>query len=160
MPRRPQEVDPPPRQGHQGAPAPPAHRLRRPARLTPPPGRDLLRRARQHHIHAARYIAGMPHKTAVILRAADIDRTEIEYDQRLNPRSKFRDAGLAHVAGLDRIGLSRGRLPPGGESFAYHAHHAEQEWVFIVSGRARARIDDREVELGPGDFAAFPAPQV
>jgi len=101
----------------------------------------------------------MPHKTAVILRAADIDRTEIALEQRLNPRSRFRDAWLAHAAGLQRIGLSRGRIPPGGESFAYHAHHAEEEWVFIVSGRARARIDGREYDLGPGDFAAFPAPQ-
>lgn len=31
--------------------------------------------------------------------------------------------------------------------------------MFIVSGRARARIDGRDYELGPGDFAAFPAPQ-
>lgn len=101
----------------------------------------------------------MAHKTAVILRAADIDRLEISLEQRLNPRSRLRDAWLSHKAGLDRVGLSRGRIPPGGESFAYHAHHAEQEWVFIVSGRARARIDGREVDLGPGDFAAFPAPQ-
>jgi len=101
----------------------------------------------------------MAHKTAVILRAADIDRTEIELEQRLNPRSRFRDAWLAQIAGLHRIGLSRGRIPPGGESFAYHAHHGQEEWVFIVSGRARARIDGREYDLGPGDFAAFPAPQ-
>ena len=101
----------------------------------------------------------MPHKTAVILRAADIDRTEIALEQRLNPRARFRDAWLGRLAGFERVGVSRGRIPPGGESFAYHAHHAEEEWVFILSGRARARIDGREVELGPGDFAAFPAPQ-
>ncbi|HSS00947.1 MAG TPA: cupin domain-containing protein [Kofleriaceae bacterium] len=101
----------------------------------------------------------MPHKTAVILRAADIDRAEVSLVQRLNPRSRFKDAWLTRLAGLERIGLSRGRIPPGGESFAYHAHQAEEEWVFIVSGRARARIDDREYDLGPGDFAAFPPPQ-
>ena len=101
----------------------------------------------------------MPHKTAVILRAADIDRAEIPLVQRLNPRSRFSDAWLARLAGLERIGLSRGRIPPGGESFAYHAHQAEEEWLFIVSGRARARIDGKDHELGPGDFAAFPTPQ-
>jgi GST-like protein len=101
----------------------------------------------------------MPHKTAVILRAADIDRAEIPYVQRLNPRSRFKDAWLTQLAGFSRIGLSRARIPPGGESFAYHAHQAEEEWIFIVSGRARARIDGKEHELGPGDFAAFPAPQ-
>jgi GST-like protein len=101
----------------------------------------------------------MAHKTAVILRAADIDRAEIPLEQRLNPRSRFRDAWLSRLAGLQRVGLSRARIPPGGESFAYHAHHAEEEWVMVVSGRARARIDGRDYELGPGDFAAFPAPQ-
>jgi len=101
----------------------------------------------------------MPHKSAVILRAADIDHAEIAVEQRLNPRSRFRDAWLGRMAGLERVGVSRGRIPPGGESFAYHAHHVEEEWVFIVSGRTRARIDDREYDLGPGDFAAFPAPQ-
>jgi len=101
----------------------------------------------------------MPHKTAVILRAADIDRAEVPLVQRLNPRSRFNDAWLSRLAGLGRIGLSRGRIPPGAESFAYHAHHAEEEWLFIVSGRARARIDGRDHELGAGDFAAFPAPQ-
>jgi GST-like protein len=105
------------------------------------------------------YTAGMPHKTAVVLRAADIDRAEVALVQRLNPRSRFKDAWLTRLAGLERIGLSRARIPPGGESFAYHAHQAEEEWIFIVSGRARARIDDKEYDLGPGDFAAFPTPQ-
>jgi GST-like protein len=101
----------------------------------------------------------MPHKTAVILRAAELDRMEVPLEQRLNPRSRFLDVWLSRLAGLSRVGLSRARIPPGGESFAYHAHHAEEEWVFIVSGRARARIDGKEYDLAPGDFAAFPAPQ-
>ena len=86
----------------------------------------------------------MAHKTAVILRAADLDRAEVPLVQRLNPRSKFSDAWLTRLAGLERIGLSRARIPPGGESFAYHAHQAEEEWLFIVSGRARARIDGKD----------------
>src|ERR1043165_9975464 len=101
----------------------------------------------------------MAHKTAVILRAADIDRAETPLEQRLNPRSRFRDAWLSRLAGLSRVGLSRARIPPGGESFAYHAHHAEEEWVFIVSGRARARVGGRDPALGPGAFAASPAPR-
>jgi GST-like protein len=105
------------------------------------------------------YPRDMPHKTAVLLRAADLDRAEVSLVQRLNPRCRLFASGLARLAGLERIGLSRGRLPPGGEAFAYHAHEAEEEWLFIVSGRARARIDGRDHELAPGDFVAFPAPQ-
>jgi GST-like protein len=95
----------------------------------------------------------------VILRAADLDRAEVPMTQRLNPRSSFRGAWLSRLAGLTRVGLSRGRIPPGSESYAYHAHSAQEECLFIVSGRARARIGGRDHELGPGDFVAFPAPQ-
>jgi len=101
----------------------------------------------------------MPHKPAVVLRAADLARAELPWTQRLNPRCRFFGTPLGRLAGFARVGVSRGRIPPGGESFAYHAHTIEEEWVYIVSGRARARIDGRELELAAGDFAAFPAPQ-
>jgi uncharacterized cupin superfamily protein len=104
----------------------------------------------------------MPHKSAVIVRAADIARAELPFVQRLalpEPRSRFSSTWLTRLTGLQRTGISRGRIPPGGQSFAYHAHLAEEEWVYILEGRALARIDGREHELVPGDFVAFPAPQ-
>jgi GST-like protein len=101
----------------------------------------------------------MPHKTPVILRADEIGCAEVPWVQRLNPRCKFYGSPLGRLAAFQRIGVSRARIPAGGESFAYHAHQLEEEWVYIVSGRARARIDGREIELGAGDFAAFPSPQ-
>jgi uncharacterized cupin superfamily protein len=57
-------------------------------------------------------------------------------------------------------GVSRVRVPAGRESFVYHAHHREEEWVYILEGRAIAEIDDTEYEVGPGDFLAFPTPSV
>jgi GST-like protein len=101
----------------------------------------------------------MVHRTAVIMRAAEVARVEVELVQRLNARCKFFCSGLALQAGLARTGISRARIPPCGESFAYHAHLREEEWLYILSGRARARIAGDEVELAPGDFVAFPAPQ-
>ncbi len=101
----------------------------------------------------------MPHKHPVILRAAEIDRGETPMVQRLNPRSKFASTWLSGAAGFQRVGVSRARLRPGDESFAYHAHLAQEEWIYIVSGRARARIDDVTYELAAGDFVAYPAPQ-
>ncbi|HEU0036010.1 MAG TPA: cupin domain-containing protein [Kofleriaceae bacterium] len=100
-----------------------------------------------------------PHKTAVVLRAAEVARAELPLVQRLDPESRFSASLLARLAGLQRTGVSRGRIPPGGTSYTYHAHLAEEEWLYILDGRARARIDDREYELAAGDFAAFPAPQ-
>ena len=102
----------------------------------------------------------MTHRKAVILRADDMARHELPWRQRLNPRCRFSGTPLGRLAGLERVGVSRGRIPPGGEAFAYHAHLREEEWVYIVEGRARARIDGSELELAAGDFVAFPAPQV
>ncbi len=49
-------------------------------------------------------------------------------------------------------------MPPGKESFIYHAHHSEDEWIYILSGRGFAEINDREYEVEPGDFMRFGIP--
>jgi uncharacterized cupin superfamily protein len=51
-------------------------------------------------------------------------------------------------AGLTRTGLNLLTLPPGGGSFTYHAHHREEEWIYILSGRAVLDAGDAQHELG------------
>jgi uncharacterized cupin superfamily protein len=101
----------------------------------------------------------MERKPARILRQADIAREARWFTQRLNPRSRFLGSGLGRVAGLSHTGVSHSRLPPGAESFALHAHRYEEEWIYILEGRPTLLLEGGEVELGPGDFVAFPAPQ-
>ena len=36
----------------------------------------------------------------------------------------------------------------------------EEEWVYILSGRGVADIDGKTYDVGPGDFMAFPSPDV
>ena len=67
---------------------------------------------------------------------------------------------MSGLAGLERTGVSFVRIAPGKESFAYHLHHREEEWVYVVAGRGLAIIDGEEYELEPGDFVAFPTPSV
>jgi mannose-6-phosphate isomerase-like protein (cupin superfamily) len=49
-------------------------------------------------------------------------------------------------------------LAPGNESFVYHAHLHEEEWVYILSGRATVESDGALHEVAAGDFIAFPTP--
>jgi uncharacterized cupin superfamily protein len=56
--------------------------------------------------------------------------------------------------------VSHVRVPPGKESFVYHSHHREEEWIYVLSGRGVAEIGDEEYEVGVGDFVGFAAPQV
>lgn len=95
-----------------------------------------------------------------IARAADIDAHAQEFSHPWNPESLMRGTQLARSVGLKRTGVNLIRIPAGKESFAYHSHQHEEEWVYILSGRALALIDDVEYEVGAGDFLGFPTPSV
>src|SRR3712207_2384087 len=77
-----------------------------------------------------------------------------------NPNSELFGTRLSSLVGLSRVGVSRVRVPPGKESFVYHSHHREEEWIYVLSGRGVAEIGDEEYEVGAGDFVGFAAPQV
>lgn len=99
-------------------------------------------------------------RPAVLLRATDIAERAQTWKHPWNPESEVLGTHLSSAAGLVRTGISRTRIPPGKESFTYHLHHCEEEWLYILSGRGVAEVDGRELELGPGDFLAFPTPSV
>jgi uncharacterized cupin superfamily protein len=102
----------------------------------------------------------MDRKPARLLRAKEIADHRKWYSQRLNPRSRLGGTPLATMAGFTRTGVDVVTLPPGAESFAYHGHAFEEEWLYVLSGRGIALVDGKELELSPGDFLGFPAPSV
>jgi len=102
----------------------------------------------------------MKAKPAKVIRAVDALGKRTAYSQCLNPRSRFLGTELARAGGLERLGISIAWLAPGDESFAFHAHMVEEEWLYVLSGRAVVDMADESVEVGPGDFVAFPAPNV
>jgi uncharacterized cupin superfamily protein len=95
-----------------------------------------------------------------IVRAADIAAHAQEFSHPWNPDSQLRGTQLARSVGLKRTGVNFMRVPAGKESFVYHSHQHEEEWIYVLSGRALALIDDVEYEVGPGDFIGFPTPSV
>jgi len=95
-----------------------------------------------------------------IVRSADIAAHAQEFSHPWNPESLMRGTQLARSVGLKRTGVNLIRIPAGKESFAYHSHQHEEEWLYVLSGKALALIDDVEYELGAGDFVGFPTPSV
>jgi uncharacterized cupin superfamily protein len=95
-----------------------------------------------------------------LLRAADIAARSQTYAHPWNPQSSMTGYAMAKATGLKRTGVNLARLPPGKESFLYHSHWLEEEWIYIIEGRAMAHIDGAQYEVGPGDFMAFPTPGV
>jgi uncharacterized cupin superfamily protein len=75
-----------------------------------------------------------------------------------NPCSDVYLKRLSQVAGLRRLSLCIARVPPGKESFLYHRHERDEEFLLILSGRGRAEIGGEVHEVGAGDFMGFPAP--
>lgn len=73
-----------------------------------------------------------------------------------NPRAEIHGWMISRAAGLGRIAVNLAWLPPGKESAIFHVHHREEEWVYFLEGRGMVELDDAEVEVGPGDFVAFP----
>jgi uncharacterized cupin superfamily protein len=102
----------------------------------------------------------MQRKPAVVFTAAEARERAQAFTQRLNPDSAFSIFRLGLRGGLERAGISVVRLDPGKESFAYHAHRLEEEWLFILDGAALCRIDGKDETLRAGDFVGFPAPSV
>ncbi len=99
-------------------------------------------------------------KSFLVRAAEHKDHPEVMFHHPLNPNSEAGLTSLSQIVGLNRIGLHLLRIPPGKESFVYHSHRTEEEFVYILSGRGIAEIGDESFEVGPGDFMGFPTPSV
>lgn len=88
--------------------------------------------------------------------ARDIADAEETGGHPWNPNSSMHGTHLSRLAGLKRCGVSLITLPPGKESFVYHLHHYEEEWVYILSGTGEADINGETHAITTGAFLAFP----
>jgi len=62
---------------------------------------------------------------------------------------------IGEAAGLTDLGARHVVLEPGAWSSQRHWHEGEDELLVMISGRAVLIEDDGEVELAPGDIAAW-----
>jgi uncharacterized cupin superfamily protein len=105
-------------------------------------------------------LVNMTNKKSLILRAKEIADSMQTFSHPWNPNSEISGTYMGRTVGLKRTGVNFAVIPAGKESFVYHSHHCEEEWIYILSGQATAEIDGEEFEVFPGDFMAFPTPSV
>ena len=64
---------------------------------------------------------------------------------------------LGNEVNLSQFGVNLTKLKPGAASALRHWHENEDEFVFILEGKATLIEDEVETVLGPGDAAGFKA---
>jgi uncharacterized cupin superfamily protein len=95
-----------------------------------------------------------------LIKADEVADNAMGFSHPWNPNSELVGTRLSTLVGLSRTGVSWVRIPSNKESFIYHSHHREEEWIYIISGRGIAEIDSEEFEVAAGDFMGFPTPSV
>ena len=91
-----------------------------------------------------------------LIRADEAIEGAASFSHSWNPNSEIRGTHLSRLVRLSRTSVSLVRIPPGKECFVYQSHHRGEEWIYVISGRAIAKIDGEEYEVAAGVFTGFP----
>lgn len=96
-----------------------------------------------------------------IVNVADLQEVESCYKAPYDGEKLSWSRDLGGPTGGKRLGYWYERLPPGRRISFTHAHSAEEEAVWVVSGKCHVRLlppdgPIEEHEIGPGDFVCFP----
>ncbi len=86
-----------------------------------------------------------------------VNEADLEWSDTERGETAFRRKKLAAAAGGDRLGCSLYELPPGGRSWPFHYHTANEEAVYVLAGEGRLRTGNGEHTLAAGDYVALPA---
>jgi uncharacterized cupin superfamily protein len=99
----------------------------------------------------------MPDPDAYLLRRSQLETLPLKrLVHQHNPQAIRHTTCLTDPLGFTGMGVHLVHLEPGDLSSEHHFHEEDEEFVYLLSGRAVASIGDQELEVGPGDFMAFP----
>ena len=85
--------------------------------------------------------------------SANVHRPEWDAETDRAPY-RWQRSLVGRRAGAERLGASLFDVPPGGATFPFHAHHANEELLVVLAGTPTLRTLDGERE---GEVVAFPA---
>lgn len=91
-----------------------------------------------------------------LISAAQIAETPPVFKtHKLNPNALREVKSLGTLAGLSQLGVHLVSISPGRDSTAFHFHHYEEEFVYILSGIGEALIGGETFPVASGDFLGF-----
>jgi uncharacterized cupin superfamily protein len=86
----------------------------------------------------------------------NVNRPEWDADSSEALSSSRRAMRLGPRAGTSELGVTLYEVDPGGAVSPYHAHHANEELVLVLSGHPTLRTPTGIQHLEGGDLVAFP----
>lgn len=101
-------------------------------------------------------------RPSFIVSSTAVPESEAAYPSPFDAEKLSLGRDLGAAAGSVRLGLWRERLLPGRRSGFTHAHSAEEELIYVLSGAPHVRVVEPgaapvEHPLAAGDVVAFPA---
>lgn len=69
----------------------------------------------------------------------------------------YRRKSLSAASGGEKLGCSIYEVEPGHRAWPYHYHGANEEAIYVLSGRGTLRTGEEEVPIYEGDYASFAA---
>lgn len=74
----------------------------------------------------------------------------------VNPEARRTISSPGDVTGLTSLGINIFEIAPGDKSTEYHVHACEDEAVYVLEGRGRARTGMDVHDIHAGDFIGYP----
>ena len=90
---------------------------------------------------------------AAVANTEEVDWTET-HDSAGALRHRRKRLGQATEG--RKLGASLIELPPGQRAWPHHAHLANEEAIYVLSGRPMLRLGREFIELHPGDYISLP----
>lgn len=88
---------------------------------------------------------------------ANLDEIEPEAYEREKDGIAGKAWDLGEATGSKLLGIDVTEIPPGKKSSHLHVHSQKEEFFYVLEGRCRLKLGDREHELRAGDAVARPA---
>ncbi|WP_264555940.1 cupin domain-containing protein [Halocatena marina] len=86
-----------------------------------------------------------------------VNESELDWTGYEHGEAAFKRKQLGEAAGGDRLGCSLYELPAGRRSWPYHYHTANEEAIYVLSGRGTVKLGGETQPLREGDYVALPA---
>ena len=91
-----------------------------------------------------------------LLRAPDQQAIkEVHFIHQHNRNAVRHTRNLTDHLGLKDMGVHMVRVTQGHDSSEHHSHEEDEEFIYVISGRAQSFIGEDVYDVGPGDFMAF-----